>query len=479
MTKTFRAWEPDQIWLLPPSIQDLVPEGHIAHLVRDTVRTALDLSPILASYDADRGYPPYHPGMMTALLLYAYSQGVYSSRRIARGCEERLDFAAVTGMQRPDFRTIAEFRKRHLKAMPALFLQVLRLCQAAGLVKLGHVALDGTKLQANASKHKAQSYGRMGETEAKLKGEVAGWMAKAEATDKAEDRKEGAESRGDEVPVWVANKQRRLEKIREAKAALEAEAQAAAEEKAKAAAAKAKPGAKAAQTKRSSELLKVSEASGQAADAVGSVGQASEQAKQVMGVPKDKAQRNFTDPESRIMKSKDGFVQGYNAQAAVDAEHQVIVAQLLTNNGSDCQHLQQVVDQIEANCDRAPTELSADAGYCSEANIEALEGRGIDAYIATGRQKHGSEAPAENANAVPESRIAKMAGKLRAGGFTGAYRLRKQTVEPVFGQIKHARGFRQFLLRGLGNVSGEWSLICTVHNLLKLLTRPAAQLEAA
>src|SRR5271169_2093319 len=231
MSKTFRDWEPDQVWLLPPSLQDLVPTGHVAHFVRDTVRNGLDLETILASYGEERGFPPYHPGMMVALLLYGYSQGVYSSRRIAGGCEERLDFAAVTAIQRPDFRTIGDFRKRHSEALRGLFVQVLRLCREAGLVKLGHVALDGTKIKANASKHKAMSYARMVEAAPKLAAEVAGWLKAAGQADRAEDRRHGAERRGDETPDWVANKQRRLAKIRKAKAALEAEAQAAAADK--------------------------------------------------------------------------------------------------------------------------------------------------------------------------------------------------------------------------------------------------------
>src|SRR3984885_10298086 len=223
MSKTFRAWDVDQVWLLPPSIQDLVPSGHVAHFVRDTVRTGLDLSAIMDSYDEERGFPPYHPGMMVALLLYAYSQGVYSSRRIARGCEERLDFAAVTGMQHPDFRTISEFRKRHLAALSGLFRQVLKLCREAGLVKLGHVALDGTKIKANAGINKAMSYGRMKEAEPRLAAEVQRWFAEAAQTDKAEDRRFGASKRGEEMPEWMANKEKRLEKIRTAKAALGAE----------------------------------------------------------------------------------------------------------------------------------------------------------------------------------------------------------------------------------------------------------------
>jgi transposase len=228
MSKTFRSWEVDQVWLLPPSIQDLVPAGHVSHFVRETVREGLDLSRIFASYDNDRGQPPYHPGMMVALLLYAYCQGIYSSRRIARGCEERLDFAAVTGMQRPDFRTISEFHRRHRAALAGLFTQVLGLCRAAGLVKLGHVALDGTKIKANASKHKAMSYGRMKLAEKALAAEVERWLSQAAHADKAEDRQFGTDERGDEMPDWLADKQKRLDKIRAAKAALEAQARAAA-----------------------------------------------------------------------------------------------------------------------------------------------------------------------------------------------------------------------------------------------------------
>jgi transposase len=423
MSKTFRDWEPDQVWLLPPSLQDLVPAGHVAHLVRDTVRGGLDLGAILESYGEERGYPPYHPGMMVALLLYAYSQGVYSARRIARGCEERLDFAAVTAMQRPDFRTISEFRKRHSEGLRGLFVQVLRLCREAGLVKLGHVALDGTKIKANASKHKAMSYGRMVEAEPKLAAEVAGWLKTAGQADRAEDRQYGVERRGDETPDWVANKQQRLDKIREAKAALEAEAQAAAADKPRG-------------------------------------------GKDPPGAPPGKAQHNFTDPQSRIMKTKDGFIQGFNAQAAVDATAQIIVAETVSNQASDCSHLVALVEQIAANLQALPAEVSADAGYCAEDNLAALESRKIDAHIATRRQKHGAAAP-EARPAPPQSRVAAMAAKLRAAGYEGPYRLRKQVVEPVFGQIKQARGFRQFLRRGLAAVQGEWSLICTVHNLLK------------
>jgi len=435
MSKVFRPWDVDEVWLFPASVQDFVPPGHIAHLIRETVREGLDLRAILSQYDEERGYPPYHPGMMTALLLYAYSQGIYSSRRIDRACHERVDFMAVTGLSYPDFRTISEFRKRHLGALSGLFVQVLGLCRKAGLVKLGHVALDGTKIKANASKHKAMSYGRMEGAEEKLAAEVAGWMKKAAAQDAAEDRQHG-DRRGDELPDWVANKERRLAKIREAKAALEAEAQAAAG----------------------------GQGEGEDSEVAAKRGR---KRQPPSGVPEDNAQRNFTDPESRIMKTKDGFIQGYNAQAAVDAEHQIIVSCDLTNQGTDSAQLLPLIDQIKANTEVLPKQVSADAGYASDANLKGLEEREIDGFVAAGRQKHGTAAPAAG-KAKEGSRLAAMAQKIAGQGYDSPYRLRKQTVEPVFGQIKQARGFRQFLLRGLDKVKQEWVLVCTAHNLLKL-----------
>ena len=444
MSKTFRPWLVDQPQLLPPSVMEFVPEGHVAHFVRNLVRDELDLSAILAAYGEERGYPPYHPVMMTALLLYGYSRGVYASRRLERACEERLDFLAVTAMNRPDHRTICEFRRRHLAALSDLFVQVLKLCQAAGLVHLGHVALDGTKIAANASKHKAMSYGRMKKAEAELKAEVGAWLAAAEAADAEEDARLGA-ARGDEMPEWVKDKARRLEKIREARAALEAEAKAEQAAKDAAQAASGKPPRK-----------------------------GGRKPKTPPGTPADKAQRNFTDPESRIMKGKDGFLQGYNAQAAVDARAQVIVAHGLTDNAADAGQLIPMADAVAANTGAKPAQLSADSGYCSEENLAALEARRITGFVATGRQKHG-QAAADGGEAKKKGpKVEAMRERLREGGFESPYRLRKQTVEPVFGQIKHARGFRQFLMRGLAKVSGEWAMVCTAHNLLKLATARTA-----
>ena len=434
MGKTFRDWDIEQLMMFPPCVEDFVPQEHLAHFVRNTVCEALDLSTILECYSEERGYPPYHPTMMTAVLLYAYCQGIYPSRRIAKACRERVDFMAVTGMQMPDFRTISDFRKRHLVALGELFVQVLRLCQQAGLVKLGHVALDGTKLKANASKHKAMSYGRMKKAEAELQTIVSGWLRQAQAADAREDEEHGADQSGEELPDWVRDKQGRLEKIREARARLEAEAQAQASQKG--------------EEKKS--------------------GSRGRPRKNEPGTPKDSAQTNFTDPQSRIMKSHDGFIQGYNAQAVVDADSQVIVAQGLTNNASDAQQLAVMVAQIKQNTGRQARELSADAGYCSEDNLKELRRRHINGYIATGRQKHG-QATASGERKVKLGTYAyAMWQKLRRGGHRSRYRLRKQTVEPVFGQVKQGRGFRQFLLRGVRKVAGEWSLICTAHNLLKL-----------
>jgi transposase len=438
MSKTFRPWNVDQVWLFPPSVQDFVPAKHVAHFVRETVRGELDLAAILASYGEERGYPPYHPAMMVALLLYGYSRGVYSSRQLERACEERVDFMAVTGMSRPDFRTIAEFRRRHLTALGGLFVQVLRLCREAGLVKLGHVALDGTKIKANASRHRAMSYGRMREAEAKLQAEVAGWFARAEAADVEEDGAHGS-ARGDELPDWVANKQQRLERLRAAKAALEAEAKA--------------PPAPADDDGPGPSTGMIDHGKPKRAPD---------------GGPPDRAQRNFTDPDSRILRTADAIVQGYNAQIAVDGAHQIILAQRVQTNAADRGALVPLVKAIQHDLRARPKELSADAGYCDEANLAFLAKRRIAAYLAPGRTRHGTGDPAGKRRTRKGSRVAAMAIKLRRAGHRSRYRLRKQIVEPVFGHIKAARGLRQFFLRGLGKVRQEWAMICTAHNLLKL-----------
>jgi transposase len=465
MSKTFRPWKIDEPLLLPPVVQEFVAKDHLARFVLNLVRDDVDLAEIASSYAGERGQPPFDPVMMTALLLYSYCCGIYSSRRIAKGCCERVDFMSIVGFDAPDFRTISEFRRRHLKALGALFKQILQLCETAGLVKLGHVALDGTKIKANASKHKAMSYERMEKRTAELEAEVTKWFAVAEATDAEEDKLHGADKTGGELPAWVTDKKRRAERIRQAKAELEAEAKASAEAKLKAAAE--------AQQQREAEGRKKS----------------GRPAAPPSTTPDPKAQKNFTDPESRIMKSKDGFVQAYNAQIVVDSAAQIIVAQDVTQSPVDSGQLVPMADAVETNLGRKPEQLSADAGYCSEANLEALETRGIDGYVATGRARDAAAGHVKNEDAVavrvpkpvsasnPQaepkpattpSRVEAMRAKIKAGGHASPYRLRKQLPEPVFGQIKQARGFRQFLLRGFEKVRAEWAIVCTVHNLLKL-----------
>ncbi|HXG79340.1 MAG TPA: IS1182 family transposase [Methyloceanibacter sp.] len=439
MSKDFRAWKIDEAQLLPPCVQDYVPKDHLSRLIVALVREELDLSAIVGSYRSVLGQPPFDPRMMTALLLHGYASGIYSSRRIARAAVERVDFMMIVAGDAPDFRTISEFRRRHLSALAALFVQVLKLAEKAGLVKLGHVALDGTKVKANASKHKAMSYARMKQREAELQAEVERWLKAAEAADAEEDKLYG-DKRGDEMPEWVADAQKRLEKIRAAKAALEAEAKAAAEEEERRRAA--------AEAQRIAEGGKKN-------------GKTPAPPK---AEPDGKSQRNFTDPDSRILKTKDGYIQGYNAQAAVDAEAQIIVAQGLTPGMSDQDQLVPLIDAIQDTLGRTPKEVSADAGYCSEANLAALAARKISPYLATGRAKR----PAEVKRNITGPLTKAMRDKLKRAAWRTRYRFRKQVVEPVFGQIKQARGFRQFLLRGCEKVKAEWALICTAHNLTKL-----------
>ena len=410
MSKDFRRWKIDEAQLLPPSVQDYVPKDHLSRLIVALVREELDLSAIGGSYTSGLGQPPFDPRMMTALLLHGYASGIYSSRRIAKAAVERADFMMIVAGDPPDFRTISEFRRRHLKALAALFVQVLKLAEKAGLVKLGHVALDGTKIKANASKHKAMSYERMKKREAELKAEVDRWLKAAEAADAEEDKLHGTK-RGDEMPDWVADKQKRLEKIRAAKAELEAEAKAAAEE----------------EMRRREKAEEKRKAEGRKKNGKTPAPPKTE--------PDGKAQRNFTDPESRILKTKDGYIQGYNAQAAVDAEAQIIVAHGLTHSMSDQDQLVPLIDGIKDNLGRKPKEASADAGYCSEANLAALAEREVSAYIATGRAKH----PANGKRKITGPLTKAMRDKLKRAGWRSRYRLRKQIVEPVFGQIKQAQ----------------------------------------
>ena len=440
MSKDFRVWKIDEAQLLPPSVQDYVPRDHVSRLIVSLVRESLDLSEITGRYTSGLGQPPFDPRMMTALLLHGYASGLYSSRRIAKAARERADFMMIVAGDPPDFRTISEFRRRHLKALAGLFVQVLKLAEKAGLVKLGHVALDGTKIKANASKHKAMSYQRMKKRETELEAEVDRWLKAAEAADAEEDKLHGSK-RGDEMPGWVADKEKRLAKIREAKAELEAEAKAAAAEE-------EERHRVAAEKRRLAEGRKKNGRTPAPPSAE----------------PDGKAQRNFTDPDSRILKTKDGYIQGYNAQAAVDAKAQIIVAHGLTASMSDHGQLVGLIDGIKANLGARPKEASADSGYLSEANLKALADRRISAYVATGKAKHPTEIKRKVGGPLTQA----MRTKLKRAAWRSRYRLRKQIVEPVFGQIKQARGFRQFLLRGIEKVKAEWAMICTAHNLTKL-----------
>ena len=439
MSKDFRPWKIDEAQLLPANVQDYVPKDHLCRFILALVREELDLSAIAGSYRSGLGQPPFDPRLMTALLLHGYASGIYASRRLAKSAVERADFMMIVAGDAPDFRTISEFRRRHLKALAALFVQVLQLAEKAGLVRLGHVALDGTKIKANASKHKAMSYAHMKKREAELAAEVDRWLEAAEAADVEEDRLYG-HKRGDEMPDWVADKQKRLEKIRQAKAELEAEAKAAAEAE--------MHRREQAEVQRKAEGRKKS-------------GRTPAPPKQE---PDGKTQRNFTDPESRILKTRDGYIQGYNAQAAVDEKAQIIVAHDLTQSMSDHNQLVPLMDGIKDNLACQPKEASADAGYLSEANLAALAERKISAYVAAGRAKH----PGEVKRRITGPLTKAMRDKLKRAGWRSRYRLRKQVVEPVFGQIKQARGFRQFLLRGFEKVRAEWALICTAHNLTKM-----------
>jgi transposase len=422
--KTFRPYNPEQLLLLPPSIQDWLPEGHLARFVNEVV-DELDLSAIEGAYVEERGYPPYHPRMMTKVLLYGYCTGTYSSRRLAEKLVDSVAFRYLAAENRPDFRTISDFRKQHGPALANLFEQVVRLCRKAGLVKLGRVAVDGTKIKANASKHKAMSYGRMVKKEAALEREIREILDRAEAIDRAEDKEYGPDNSGYELPEELAHRESRLRKIREAKAALEQEA------RAKALAAGKDPD---------------------------------------KAHPAEKAQRNFTDPESKIQKTRDGYIQGYNAQIAVDELHQVIVAQQVTPSSPDVEQLLPVVKELKRVLRRKPKQVVADAGYWSEDNVRGLEKDQIEPLIATQRLKHDESLPACPRGRRPSGLTAKqqMQRKLQTKRGRKAYARRKAIVEAPFGQIKHARGFRQFLRRGLTCVRQEWALIATAHNLLKL-----------
>jgi transposase len=455
MSKRFRDCNLNQRLLLPPALEDWLPEGHLAQFVADVVE-ALDLSAIYATYEEGdgRGLAAYDPRMMVRLLIYGYCRGVASSRRIERATYEDVGFRYLAADEHPDHDTIADFRKAHLGALSQLFVQVLRLCQRAGLVKLGHVALDGTKVKANASKHKAMSYERMEEAEKKLEAGVKALLAEAARVDAEEDGKYGKGRRGDELPAELQRRETRLRKIREAKAALEREAR----EQAEAEKARVEARLKKRERQEAERGRKFGGRRPEAPDP--------EEAK-----PEPKAQRNFTDPDSRIMK--DGatkeFVQAYNAQAAVDSYAQVIVAAAVTQEANDKKQLAPMLERVKIVTGSRPQQATADSGYFSEANVTDPKLAGIDLLVAPDRQKHGERGPAATGPPPESWGVAeRMRYKLRTVEGRAVYKMRKAVVEPVFGQIKAQRGFRRFLMRGLKRVEGEWHLICATHNLLKL-----------
>jgi len=445
MSKTYRSYEPDQTYLLPPSLKEWLPTSHLAYFIDDLV-DELDLSEITREYEGeDRGYPPYHPVMMTKVLVYGYCVGKPSSRRIQKELEEDVAFRVLSAENRPDFRTISDFRKRHLNALAKIFCQVLQLCQKAGLVKLGHVALDGTKIKANASKHKAMSYARMCKTEAELEKEVERLLQEAARVDAREDELYGKDKRGDELPEELSRRETRLKKIREAKKALEEEARLKAQKETAERAAK--------------------EAACKGVKAPG------RPAGPIQEKPEGKAQRNFTDPDSKIMKNADkAFIQAYNAQAAVDSKAQIIVAHEVITNSRDSVATVEMVDQIKERCGKMPKKMSADSGNYSEENVEELKEREVEPFIATGKIKHSDWLAPAPRGRIPVIASAKdrMARKLKTKRGRTIYAKRKAIVEPVFGQIKSARGFTQFLLRGHEKVRCEWAMICAGHNILKL-----------
>jgi len=433
MAKGYRSYQPDQDLLLPPSLRDWLPENHLVYFVSDMV-DQLDLTKIHAVYqDELRGQPPYDPSLMTKLLVYGYCVGVFSSRKIQKRLREDVPFRVLAAGNAPDFRTISDFRKIHLEALQGLFEQVLAMALESGAMKLGRVSLDGTKIKANASKHKAMSYGRMKEKEQQLKEEVQQLLAQAEAADAAEDERHGRDRRGDELPEELQRRESRLAKIKQAKKVLEQRAR----------------------------------------DKAAAEGKSAEEVKKVK--PGEKDQYNFTDPESRIMMGADGFVQGFNAQAAVEPTMQLIVGQQVTQEANDKEQLAPMVETMEQQSGQRPQAILADNGYCSDENLEFLESadrpeKKIEGFIATGKSKHGEHRQPCKPGPLPKgaTRVDRMKRKLQTKAGKAVYAARKCVVEPVFGQIKQARGFRQFLLRGLKKVQGEWALLCMTHNILKV-----------
>jgi transposase len=453
--KTYRPWEHQRYRQEAHSPEAKLPEGDLVFFLLDTV-SKLDLSRLYALYEEEtRGAPPFEPAMMVCLLLYAYCVGVFSSRKIAQACERNLAFIAIVGTERPDFRTISDFRKLHLDAFREVFVQVLRIAGEAGMVKLGNVATDGTKLQGNASRHKAMSYGYMRKEVDRLREDIEALVTRAYQQDAEDDAALGSR-RGDELPAELARREARLATIEAAMQRLEARAKADAEaerqQRAAAEAARQRRG-----TKRRGKVPTP-----------------------VQETPDDKAQTNFTDPELQIMRTNNkGWEYCGNAQVSVDAAHQIIVACDVTAEANDKQQAAPMAQRTMAHLRQAgiatPTDATGaaqkipatyDSGYYSEAAAIAVEQGGFEPYMATGRQRH--RAPEAEVPEPPVTATERMAAKVQTPEGRALYARRKVIVEPVFGQIKEARGFRRFLLRGLDHIRGEWRLVCLTHNLLKL-----------
>lgn len=475
--KQYRPWAPRQGFLLPPSPLDWLPSNHLAHFILELVEQ-LDLSEIEGAIQLKdaRGTRPYSPGMMTALLLYGYCVGVYSSRRIERATYEDVAFRFLAGGQHPFFTTINEFRKTHMEALASLFGQVLGLCRKAGLVHLGHVAIDGTKVQANASKHKAMSYGRMQEEEERLKAQLRELLVRANEIDEEEDARFGVGQRDEDLPAELHRREERLRRIQEAKAELEAEARESRAAELREQARRAEQRAqteqcpkvrRAAQTRARQRREQAQELSTVEEDFLTPQGLPKHRVRvRPDGAPHAKAQRNFVDPDSRILERGGAFLQGYNCQLAVDGEHQVILAKAVTNQSPDNGNLLPLLALIHEGLGEKPTVCTADAGYWSALAPPECARRGIDLYVAPDRQRHYAPPTTETEDSTLER--ARMRQKLQSPEGQAIYARRKAIVEPVNGQIKEARGFRRFLVRGLAAVSAQWSLVCTGHNILKL-----------
>ena len=434
MPTTFRPYQPDQALLLPPDLRDWLPEGHLAHHVSDLV-DGLDLTAFYAPYEGDgRRKSPYEPRMMAKTLIYGYATGVFSSRGLARKLEEDVAFRVLAAGNYPSHRTICEFRRRHLSDFKALFVEVIRLARETGVANFGKLSIDGTKVRANASKRKAMSYGRMREEERRLAGEIEALLSRARETDAAEDARFGEAFRGDELPEELRRREDRLAAIRAARARLEARQREADEARGR------EPG-----SKRNPK--------------------GGRPYKREYGEPDEKAQDNFTDPESRIMKtSTEGFQQCYNAQVAVEGANQMIVATEVSSNANDQGRMVPLVDEVEATHGERPETVLADAGYCNEDDLQVLEARGVDGYVALGREgKHEIRV-----NAAKHPAKARMAQKLSTEAGRALYAQRKWLSEAPNGWIKEVLGFRRFSLRGLSKVQGEWSLVCLALNVKRL-----------